>query len=167
MFEDFEHSAFRMETLQTYNIPSEQERLRSFLQGIDKPDDDPEVSAWHEEIRNNLAAGKTMQRLKVVRRPFTDYTRYLLGRGIPGNVAAGEDYRILDVTGRESPVPEQDYWMFDESAVVLMNYNPDGSVRSQEIVESADIAEYLRWRDLALKESVPFDEYRARWGEGE
>src|SRR4051812_45356650 len=105
MFEDFEHSAFRMATLQTYNIPREQERLRSFLQGIENPDDDPEVSAWHEEIRKTLAAGKTMHRLKVVRRQFTDYPRYLLARGIHGNVAAGEDYRILDVTGRETPVP--------------------------------------------------------------
>jgi hypothetical protein len=161
MFDDFERSAFRMETLQTYGIPGEQEEVSLYLQGAPKPDD-PD-SEWHQGIRNNVAAGKTMQRLKVVRRPFTDYTRFLFDWGIPDNVAAGEDYRILDVTGRESPVPEQDYWMFDESTVVLMNYNPDGSVRSRDVVESGDVAEYLRWRDVALKESVPFDEYRARW----
>ncbi|MFL6144496.1 MAG: DUF6879 family protein [Labedaea sp.] len=162
MFDEFARSAFRMETLQVYGIPSEQEEIRLYLQGAEKPHD-PDAEVWHQTIRHNAASGKIMQRLKVVRRPFTDYTRWLFDWGIPDNVAAGEDYRILDVTGRESPVPEQDYWMFDESTVVLMNYNPDGSVRSQDALESADIAEYLRRRDVALKESVPFDEYRARW----
>src|SRR5215470_7889621 len=39
-----------------------------------------------------------LQRLKVVRRPFTEYTRFLFAWAIPGNVEAGEDYRILDLT---------------------------------------------------------------------
>ncbi|WP_406000107.1 DUF6879 family protein [Streptomyces sp. NBC_00829] len=64
---------------------------------------------------------------KLVGRPLTDYSRYLFEWAIPGNVEAGEDYRIVDATDREVGVPIQDFWMFDETAVVHLNYRPDGT----------------------------------------
>jgi hypothetical protein len=84
----------------------------------------------------------------------------LFAWAIPGNSAAGEDYRIVDVTDRELELPEQDFWLFDERTVALLNFNPDGTLRDREQVEDADVSQYLRWRDLALAESVPFSEYR-------
>jgi hypothetical protein len=51
-------------------------------------------------------------------------------------VAAGEDYRIIDVTDRSVGLPDQDFWMFDEEIVVDMNYRPDGTQASRELVEA-------------------------------
>ncbi|HET9140564.1 DUF6879 family protein [Actinophytocola sp.] len=161
MFQRFERSAVRMEAQQTYNMPAERAEVRMFLAGADKPSDFN--ADWHRTVRRNAEAGKRMQRLKAVRRPFTDYTRFLFEWVIAGNVAAGEDYRILDLTERGSDFPEQDFWIFDESTVVLLNFNLDGTLRDRVRVDPADVPEYLRRRDEALKESVHFNEYRVRW----
>ncbi|SHF26610.1 DUF6879 family protein [Streptoalloteichus hindustanus] len=153
----FERSAFRLEVHQVYTMPDEVEELRLFLSGGEKPQGGN--VEWHSLVRSNVESGKTMQRVKIVRRPFTDYTRYLMSWEVPDNVAAGEDYRILDLTDREVGLPEQDFWLFDESTVALVNINPDGTLLNLELVESTGINQYLQWRDLALAESVPFTEY--------
>ncbi|MFE0024814.1 DUF6879 family protein [Amycolatopsis sp. NPDC059021] len=158
LFRDFERSAFRMETHQTYTMPSEQAGLQRFLAGEPKPDE--HNAGWTATVRANVAAGKTMQRLKVVRRPFTDYTRFLFAWAIPGNVDAGEDYRILDLTDSAMHLPEQDFWLFDDTTVALLNFTEDGVLRDRELVDASELDTYRRWRDLALAEAVPFGEYR-------
>ncbi|MGH3950077.1 MAG: DUF6879 family protein, partial [Pseudonocardiaceae bacterium] len=90
-----------------------------------------------------------------------DYTHYLFAWAIPGNVEAGEDYRILDVTDRALDIPEQDFWLFDDEAVALLNFNPDGTLRNRELADPSDLESYLKLRDLVLAESVPFGDYRA------
>jgi len=95
-FRDFERSAFRLEVHQTYTMPGEVATFRAFRSGEPMPKDFN--CAWHRTIRDHAAVGRTMTRAKIVRRPLTPYSRYLFAWGIPGNVEAGEDYRILDVT---------------------------------------------------------------------
>lgn len=156
LFRGFKRSAVRFECQQTYTMPAEQEDLNRFLAGESKPEGHND--AWMDTVSSNLAAGKTMQRLKVVRRPFTDYTRYLFAWAIPDNVKAGEDYRVVDVTHKELDLPGQDFWIFDEHTVAILNFNPDGTLRDRERAD--DVEPYLKWRDVALAESVPFGDYR-------
>lgn len=157
LFNKFEHSAFRMELQQTYVIPHEGSGFRLWLDGREKPEG--HNSGWTDMVSRHTDNGKTMQRLKAVRRPFSDYTRFLFDWAIPANVAAGEDYRILDITDRDLDIPWQDFWLFDESTVVLLNFESDGTLRDRELVER-DAEPYLKWRDLALSEAAPFGEYR-------
>ncbi|WP_406304346.1 hypothetical protein OHA61_21255 [Streptomyces sp. NBC_00885] len=157
-FRNFKHSAFRLEVHQVYTMPAEAETLSSFLAGEPKPEDFN--GTWHQTIRGHKAAGRTMTRAKLVHRPLTDYSRYLFEWAIPGNVEAGEDYRIVDVTEREVGVPNQDFWMFDETTVVHLNYRPDGTQINRELIHSPDISQYLAWRDQALESSIPFSDYR-------
>ena len=158
-FRDFKRSAFRLEVHQTYTMPAEAETFRAFLAGEPMPDGFNE--RWHQTIRSHTAAGRSMTRAKLVRRPLTPYSRYLLGWGVPGNVEAGEDYRIVDLTDRPNPgLPEQDFWMFDETTVVHLNYRSDGTQINRELIQDPDIDKYLAWRDLALESAVPFSAYR-------
>ncbi|MCI3272636.1 DUF6879 family protein [Streptomyces cylindrosporus] len=125
-FRDFKRSAFRLEVHQTYTMPGEAATFRDFLAGERMPDGFN--SQWHRTICAHAAAGRTMTRAKTVRRPLTPYSRYLFSWAVPTNVAAGEDYRIVDLTDRPNPGrPEQDFWMFDETTVVHLNYRPDGT----------------------------------------
>ncbi|MEV6743249.1 DUF6879 family protein [Streptomyces sp. NPDC087769] len=158
-FRDFKRSAFRLEVHQVYTMPAETETVRDFLSGAQKPDDFN--ASWHQTIRDHATAGRAMTRAKIVRRPLTPYSQYLFEWCIPGNVAAGEDYRIVDLTDRPNPgLPEQDFWMFDESTVVHLNYRPDGTQINRELVQDPDMGMYLAWRDLALESAVPFSAYR-------
>jgi hypothetical protein len=160
-FREFKHSAFRMEVHQIYTMPFEADTLSNFLAGDSMPDDFN--VDWHATIRGHASAGRSFQRAKLVRLPLTDYSRYLFEWCIPGNVEAGEDYRIVDVTGREPDLPLQDFWLFDESVVVHMNYRPDGTQINRELLRDPDIGQYLQWRDTAVAAGVPFAEWnRAR-----
>ncbi|QES35995.1 hypothetical protein DEJ48_23590 [Streptomyces venezuelae] len=157
-FRDFQRSAFRLEVHQTYTMPAEAETVRAFLAGAEKPRDFN--ASWHRTISDHAAAGRAMTRAKVVRRPLTPYSRYLFEWCVPGNVAAGEDYRIVDVTDRPNPgLPEQDFWLFDEATVVHMHYRPDGTQAGRELIRNPDLARYIAWRDLALAHAVPFERY--------
>jgi hypothetical protein len=160
LFETYQRSAFRLETRQIYHIPDEQDQFHQFLRGEPGGVDEDSLE-WEALVRANVVAGKTMQRAKLVRRPFTDYTRWLMADGVPYNINAGEDYRIVDITERELDLPDLDFWLFDESIVMLLHFNEDDTFREQEILENPPgLEQYLTWRDYALEHSVPFSEYR-------
>ncbi|KUO19002.1 DUF6879 family protein [Streptomyces dysideae] len=156
-FRDFKRSAFRLEVHQTYTMPGEAATFGAFLAGEPMPDGFN--ARWHQTIREHAAAGRTMTRAKIVRQPLTPYSRYSFSWGVPTNVAAGEDYRVIDLTDGSNPgLPEQDFWMFDETTVVHLNYRPDGTQINRELI-TGDITPYLEWKRIALAESVPFEQY--------
>jgi hypothetical protein len=132
--------------------------VRDYLAGRPMPDD--YNAPWAELIRGHRKAGRIMRRFKVVRRPFTDYTRHLFAWAIPVNTEAGEDYRIIDATDREVGLPEQDFWVFDDSRVALLNFDGSGQLLGRELAPEGDLQRYRRWLDVAMAESVPFREYR-------
>ncbi|MFD5462080.1 DUF6879 family protein [Kitasatospora sp. NPDC127059] len=159
VFNSFEHEAFRLETRSSYAVPGEDEEFREFLATgeLHIPEDDP----WLTRVRNYRASGRRIGRVHVLTRPLSDYLRYEFA-AYAYNVKAGEDIRILDLTGRDNPgLPDQDFWMFDDIKVVDMRYRPDGSQIGRELLDDPDLGQYRRWRDLAVSLSVPFAEYVA------
>jgi hypothetical protein len=95
-----------------------------------------------------------------VRQPLTDYQRYQFAWGIPGNIQAGEDIRVLDVTHDDYnlPLTGRDWWIFDERRIVHLNFRSDGTQINREAYEG-DPAPYLEWKRIALERAVPFQEY--------
>ena len=161
-FDEFAASAFRLEVRQTYTMPTEQPNLELFLAGGKKPAE--HNAAWRGRIEAIVASGRTVQRAKLVRHPLTDYLRYQLAWGIPGNVAAGEDYRMVDITENDWGLPDQDFWLFDGTTVVHLDYHADGTFAGAELVEYPDLGKYHGWRNVALSHGVPFGEWDAGAG---
>ncbi|MFD4630472.1 DUF6879 family protein [Streptomyces sp. NPDC058284] len=157
-FDTFEHEAWRFEAQPTYTMPKEQENVARFLRGESKPDD--HNARWHERVRGYVESGKRVGRVRIVRQPLTDYQRYQFAWGIPGNIAAGEDIRVLDVTqeGYGLPLSGRDWWMFDELRIAHLNFRPDGTQISRVTYEG-DPAPYREWQRIALEHAVPFEEY--------
>nr|WP_202419974.1 DUF6879 family protein [Actinomadura rayongensis] len=157
-FDSFHRDAFRLETLPAYGVASEETEYRIWRETgrLDVPADDE----WLVRLRAFRSAGRTIGRVRVLARPLTQYMRYQFAF-YPYSSAAGESIRILDVTGRANPVAgAQDFWLFDESKVVLMHYADDGTQTGRELLEGADPAPYVEWKRRALRDSVPFSEYR-------
>lgn len=158
--ENFRSSAFRLEVQQAYSMQDELDDLKAFLSGAPRPEGYNEE--WHEFVRTVTAGGRTMQRVKLLRRPYTDYTRFVMGWAVPGNVEAGEDYRIVDLPpGGTVPLPEQDFWLFDDELVVHLDFDPEGVLLGIELVEDPDLAHYRRLRDLGLQLGTPFRDWHA------
>lgn len=156
---DFKWSAFRLEARQIYNVGDELEEAASFMAGEQKPDE--RAAEWYQTIKADVAAGKQYTKVKILRRPLTDYQRYSLAWTMPDSVEAGMEYRVVDVTDRDVGLPDLDFWLYDNTKVVILEYNDDDSPRGAELIENEEVDQYLQWRDIALKESVPFSEYRA------
>ncbi|GAA0620147.1 hypothetical protein GCM10010174_43320 [Kutzneria viridogrisea] len=157
IFDSYEHEAFRLETHQVYSVPGEQEELNSFLRTgkLELGPDDP----WLVRIRAYRDSGRRVIRVHVVTPPLTDYLRYEFA-GYAYSVEAGEEIHILDPADSSGmELPKQDFWLFDRKQVVLMHYGEDGTQLGRELLEGIDPAEYVRWRDLTLANSVPFEEY--------
>jgi len=160
-FAEFQHSAFRLEVQPTYTMPAEQPNITRFLGGELTPPEGHN-KAWHDTIRRNAETGRQMQRVRVVRIPPTDYQRYGFAWSIPGNVAAGEDVRILNATNTELDLPSFDFWLFDDQTAVRLNFRDDGTLASVELDDDPDLDEYYRWRNRALQAAMPFSEWDAR-----
>nr|WP_207894883.1 DUF6879 family protein [Tamaricihabitans halophyticus] len=113
-------------------------------------------------MRELVSAGKSIGRVRTVRYPLTEYQRYQCDWSIPGNIAAGEDIRILDLTNIELDLPAHDFWLFDDQLIVDLNFNPDGTLLNVDQRENPDLLMYRKWRDAALAHAVPYSEWNAR-----
>ena len=159
-FRDFASSAFRLELHQLYTMPGEADELRRFRAGEQPPAD--YHYGWLDTMANARRAGKTVRRVRVVRRPLTDYIRYEFAWGFVYNVEAGEDIRVLDLTDHLGPkLPDHDFWLFDDTTVVKLLYRPDGTQIGRELLANPDLDAYLSWRDAAWQAAVPFRDYWA------
>ncbi|GII81193.1 hypothetical protein Sru01_61750 [Sphaerisporangium rufum] len=166
LFQEFRYTAYRLETLQRYDVPAERAGFARFLAG-DTADERSIVGGWIERVVSRaVQAGKRMQRVHVVELPLTDYLRFEFAWGYRHSVRAGEDVRILPVAAGEWPehLPRNlDYWLFDSCHLVRMHYRDDGSFAGAErIQDPVDIVQAGHLRDVALHSAVRFEEYASR-----
>ena len=162
LFRSFQRTAFRLETLPEYRTGSEDESIRRFLAGEDRPQATEKKQAWVQLIRSHAAAGRRMGRVHLIRGDSTDYLRWEIQWGYLPNAEAGEDIRILQVGEGELPeLGTEDFWLFDDERAVRMLYRPNGQWPGQAILtdEPAVIAECKNKRDLALSLAVPLGDY--------
>ncbi len=156
-FSSFQTEAWRLETLPVYNVPQEAEELRAFAAG-ERIDPHTHSNSYTDDLKRVRLEGKSKGRVHIVTRPLSDYLRYEFMYYLP-HAWAGEDIRIMDVTDRSNPLAGvQDFWMFDKSEVVLMNYEADGTQTNRQVFEG-DVTLYIEYQRIALAESVPFEEY--------
>ncbi|MFE7409764.1 DUF6879 family protein [Streptomyces laurentii] len=158
LFEGFEHTAFRLETLATYDVEEEREEMARFFAGGDMGpewDDNP----W---VRSMTDLGKRVSRVHVLSSPLTDYLRYELA-AYPGNIKAGESIGIIDRAERSvDGLPDHDFWLFDDRDVYRMHYTESGAFVGAELLPADRLPEYLDHRSAALSVAVPFASYWER-----
>jgi hypothetical protein len=160
LFENFEHSAYRLEGLQHYSSPEEAEAFAQFCAGNDPGLD---LSWVLNTARAQADAGRRMTRVRVIVEPVTDYTRFELVH-YPAFVEAGDDIRIIVAPpgGWPPGLPRHDYWLFDDQQVWAMSYDHAGTfVSATELDDPRAVAEHRRWRDMAIAQSVPLHAYLA------
>lgn len=153
----FQRSAWRWERQPVYNIAKEQSSVAAYAAGEPKP---VGLNAgWHERVRAIVESGRTIGRVRGIRRPLTDYQRRQLDWVYPDSARAGEDIRIADLTDDDLGLPTQDFWLLDEREVIHLNFADDGKLIDRVLIEKPNIAQYLQWQTRALKHAVPITDY--------
>ncbi len=156
LFTTFEHTAYRLEVRERYGVGYETEPVRQFLAG--EQVDLGYMGTWLALMTALTAEGKRVERVRVVSRPYSNYTRYGLWL-CRYNVESGEDIRYLT---REEPsgLPGHDYWLFDSSRLYLMHFDDTDDLLGAELVEDpAIVVRHCFWRDAAWHHAVPHAEY--------
>jgi len=164
LFASFKHTAYRLETLQVYDVSYEIEPYRAFLAGRPRPHD-ASKNAWTAMLAASAASGKIVQRVHLVNEPLTDYLRYELEWSYPPNVSAGEDIRILPagsttVADLSRLIALGDYWLFDSSDLWAMEYDREGRFLAiEQVADPGRIVTRAYWRDAALHHAIPYADY--------
>jgi hypothetical protein len=160
----FTRTAFRLETLDAYDVGDDGGDAARYLAG--EPEPDPErKGAWLARLRAERAAGKARQRVHILRSPLSGYLRYECEWGYLPNVAAGEDVRILDLAERSLPPAADighDFWLLDDQVAVRMHYDQNGMFQGAEVLPDAGLPRYRAARDAALEAAEPFTSYWRR-----
>jgi hypothetical protein len=162
LLSSFQRSAFRLEVLDRYTIPGEEDWLEAFRRDGSIPDLTPESYPWLKLLADAAAAGRTVQRVHIVSEPLSEYVRWELGM-YRLLAAAGEDVRIAD-RGRYPELAElgPDFWLLDNTTVAVMHYDQEGRYLGAELAD--DAAPYRAQRDLALRRSVSLNAFLATSG---
>lgn len=160
-FRTFRYSAFRLETLQTYAGSDEDPARLAFQRGDPTPPPDPHQDEWLAMLRAHHDAGRTQQRVHIVREPLSDYLAFELTWEYGPHVAAGEDIRIIPVTGTwPLDVPGRDFWLFDSQRLFDLDYDADGNwLGVQRVTDPAAVARASFVREAALRQSTPWVDY--------
>jgi hypothetical protein len=159
----FTASAFRLETLDSYDVGSDGGDVARYLRGENGPDP-ARKDAWLARLRREVSEGRRRQRVHVWTGPLTPYLRYEAEWGYLPNVRAGEDVRILDLAERPRPegLPEHDFWLLDNRTAIRMHYDAGGSFVGAEVVGDDALPRYIAARDAAVRAAEPFIPYWQR-----
>lgn len=161
-FESFKQEAFRLETLPAYNIPSEQEDYKRYLAGAPLPSPDREHIEWIEVIKRATARGATFKRARIIPNPLTSYIKYEIDWGYLYNADAGEEIRLVEeaalITNSQFNFKE-DYWLFDNTIAVKMNYDSTGGFLGGELLDEGLTDKYRKTRDLIWPLATSFEDY--------
>lgn len=102
-FENFQREAWRLETLPQYLMPQEAEEFQVFCDGV-RIDPATVHNEYTDRLRRQAAEGRVQGRVHVVTRPLSRYLRFEFSQYYRPHLLAGEQIRILDVTGRPHPL---------------------------------------------------------------
>lgn len=150
-------SAFHLEVRDSYTTPSESEPLRRFLNGEPTSADYAE-RPWVQFMRETVARGVSVSRIRLVTVPHSDYQRWLLSI-TASNVAAGEDIRYVP-RHLAGVVPPDDWWLFDEQQVAFNLVDGDGRPSGMAVTTDPGIVSYcLSVRHHLWELAVPYAEY--------
>jgi hypothetical protein len=131
--------------------------LRRFLNG------EPELAEYGERpwvafMRETVARGVAVRRVRIVTVPHSDYQRWLLSI-TSSNIAAGEDIRYVP-RHLAGDIPPDDWWLFDGARVAFNLVDAEGQPAGLALTEDHRIVEYcIAVRDRLWEIATTYADY--------
>lgn len=162
LFEAFRVSAFRLETLDLYRVPSEADEYRRFLAGEELPTTGE--SGWVQFVKKAVAQGKVIQRVHLISIPLTPYLKYEIEWGYLYTSLAGEDISLLNranLSGELSGLT--DFWLFDRKTLVFVRYDSEGRFLHGEKEDSLEAVQaHINSCALLISQASPLRAFLAQ-----
>lgn len=161
LFGEFQHTAFRLETRRGYATDRAGARFQAFMRGIE-PEAQP-THPWNVNVREKTGQGAQFSRVRIIDEPPTDGQRFLMAAAA-GNVAAGEDIRVLGrAEAQRLELPDYDLWLFDSRTLVRLHIDDQDVTAGVEVIDDpAQVLAACRARDRAWPLATPTAEAWAR-----
>ncbi|WP_432035460.1 DUF6879 family protein [Streptomyces cucumeris] len=160
LFENFEHTAWRLETRRRFASDEVAPGYQEFVATGKAP-----LDLYHPfftTIREQTQQGKRCERVRIVDNPPTTGQRYLL-YSAARNRSVGEDIRNMwRADADRLRLPAEDFWVFDSRLVALLNFDDDDNLLNVEVItEPAAVNRYLQVRDAAWHYAARYDTFEA------
>ncbi|WP_373872395.1 DUF6879 family protein [Acrocarpospora phusangensis] len=156
----FTRTAFRLEVLPQYTVPSDADNVADYLSGRAGPTW-AQGGPWFDHLAAERASGKRRYRVRIVAEP-TPYIRYECEWGYVYTTAAGEEVYVLDpgeAVIPAHPLVDHDWWLLDDRHVLDMTYDSAGQFVGARPLEESEAGPYIACRDAVLAAARPFAEY--------
>jgi hypothetical protein len=166
-FDLFEHTAWRLETLQAYDVPAERERIAAFRQGQPMPERSVRTSPWLKQIAESTTAGKRWSRTHLLDQPLSEYARFEIAT-YEESAEAGEVIYLADRIAHRGLIDlDRDFWLFDEAGdhpfAALMTYDATGSYLGADVTGAPEIiARLTAQKRLTERFATPLRTYLER-----
>ena len=151
-FNSFKKSAFRVETLQSYNVNEEKEAYKYFQQH--KQLLDGFWKDWHDIIKQAKLRWAIMQRVHLIHFPITPYISFEM-EFYKKSMMYWEEIFYLPFEDCSVEV-DSDFWIFDDITVLKTFYGEDGSFLKFE--EIKNIGQYLQIKNYLLENKRNIEE---------
>lgn len=158
LFSAFTHTAYRLEVRRAYGILDEDRPFQQYLTGEDPGID--WLRPWLVLMAEQTGQGKRVERVRVVDDPPSAYLRWEI-ENTPHNLDAGEDIRYLfRDTARRLRLSEYDYWIFDDSLLVLLEFDDlDRFLGFRTTRNRTVIDEHRRLQTCAWRKALTYKQY--------
>ncbi|WP_406108895.1 hypothetical protein OG698_39605 [Streptomyces sp. NBC_01003] len=158
LFENFKHTAWRLETRGRY---ASDEATSTYAQFV--AEEEPAwdySSSWCQTIKAKTADGARVERVRLVDSPSTVGQRYLTAHAVK-NTALGEDIRNLSRADADRLLlGDEDFWIFDSRIVARLVFDEDDNFTNAELItEPAAVNRHAQLRDAAWHYAVPYQEF--------
>ena len=161
LFREFKRYAYRLETLPQYIVQPEKEAFASYLRGDLHPPSST-YADWQEMIRKTVESGRSISRVHLWPEKLTPYLRFELEWGYLYNAEAGDDIRLLLPSApiEVRTAANEDYWLFDDEIVVIVDYEKDGAViGARKMTDRSKTPIYIELMKLCLEHATPLRDY--------
>ncbi|MFD6972184.1 DUF6879 family protein [Streptomyces sp. NPDC059949] len=154
LFAEFQHTAFRLETRRGYATDRAGARFQAFIRGT-LPEPEPN-HPWNVNVREKAEQGARFSRVRIIDEPPTDGQRFLMATAA-GNVAAGEDIRVLArAEAVRLALPDYDLWLFDSRTLVRLHIDDQDVTTGVEVIDDpVEVLAACRARDRAWPLAAP------------
>lgn len=154
--------AVRWEGLQLYRVPWEDDQIAAWKRAAPPPRS-REIEASLETIQRIAGSGRRIVRVRGVRQPLSEYTRYEFEVAYPTNAAAGEQISVVDLDEHPEFDAVCDFVIFDDDDVVRYRYDEAGHLSGYDFTDlPQDLTECRDVRQRLLAAAVPLSEFTAR-----